>query len=182
MNSKTMTALAVFLFALILVVLVSLGGRPVPNRDNHVPKRAHPISSRGAPRIISAEITQTIDETNAASAETIPPQSETIEAEVEPQAPSDETRTLYMQSTAYGPPDFPAGQTTASGASVGPGSIAVDPRVIPLGTRLWIEGYGEGIANDTGGAIVGNIIDVWLPSYEQCIQWGRRWVTVEILD
>ena len=60
-------------------------------------------------------------------------------------------------------------------------SIAVDPRVIPLGTKLYIEGYGYGIAEDTGGAIKGNIVDVYFNSNAECIQWGRRTVNVYVL-
>lgn len=71
--------------------------------------------------------------------------------------------------TCYGPPLFPAGQTTASGDPVGPGSIAVDPRVIPMGTRLFVEGYGEGVANDRGSAVNGRHVDVWRADpYNDC--------------
>lgn len=69
--------------------------------------------------------------------------------------------------------------TTASGRPAGPGSIAVDPRVIPLGTRLRVEGYGEGIASDTGRLIKGRRIDVWKAS--GCREWGRRDVLVEVI-
>lgn len=68
--------------------------------------------------------------------------------------------------------------TTASGAPAGPGSIAVDRRVIPLGTELAVEGYGRGDARDTGGAIRGRRIDVWLSTVAACRAWGRRSVTV----
>ena len=68
--------------------------------------------------------------------------------------------------------------TTASGLPVGPGIIAVDPNEIPLGTRVYVSGYGYAIAADTGGAIKGKIIDVWLPTYNECMNWGRRMVTV----
>lgn len=60
--------------------------------------------------------------------------------------------------------------------------IAVDPNVIPLGSKVWVEGYGEAIAGDTGGAIKGNRIDVLLGSNEAAEQWGRKTVTVKILD
>ena len=60
--------------------------------------------------------------------------------------------------------------------------IAVDPDVIPLGTKVWVEGYGEAIAADTGGAIKGNKIDVFMSSTKQAINWGRRTVTVKILE
>lgn len=69
--------------------------------------------------------------------------------------------------------------STATGTKAGPGSIAVDPQVIPLGSRLLVEGYGEGTAVDTGGAIKGHRIDVWKES--GCLGWGRRWVNVEVI-
>ncbi len=60
--------------------------------------------------------------------------------------------------------------------------IAVDPKVIPLGTKVWVEGYGEAIAADKGGSIKGNKIDVFMPSTKKAYSWGRRTVTVKILE
>lgn len=60
--------------------------------------------------------------------------------------------------------------------------IAVDPNVIPLGTKVYVEGYGYATAEDTGGAIKNMRIDVLVPSHEEARQWGRRTVTVKILD
>ena len=62
-----------------------------------------------------------------------------------------------------------------------PGVVAVDPSVIPLGTRMAIPGYGLGIAADTGGAVVGSTIDVWFPTTAQALAWGRRTVTITVL-
>ena len=59
--------------------------------------------------------------------------------------------------------------------------IAVDPRVIPLGTKVWVEGYGEAIAGDTGGAIKGHKIDVFIPSYDRAMQWGVKKVKMRVL-
>ena len=70
--------------------------------------------------------------------------------------------------------------TTATGAPTSPDVVAVDPGVIPLGTHLWIDGIGPRIAADTGGAIVGNRIDIWEPSYDQCVQLGHQDVEVYI--
>ncbi len=70
--------------------------------------------------------------------------------------------------------------TTATGLPVGWGVAAVDPSVIPLGTRLTIPGYGDAVAADTGGAVVGATIDVWFPTIEQARAWGRRTVTVVV--
>lgn len=61
---------------------------------------------------------------------------------------------------------------TASGALAGPQSVAVDPGVIPLGTQLYVDGVGQRTADDTGGAIIGHHIDIWEPSYTQCVDWG----------
>lgn len=60
--------------------------------------------------------------------------------------------------------------------------VAVDPRVIPLGSRIYVEGYGEAIAGDTGGSIKGNRIDVLMPSKSQSSNWGRKTVQVTILN
>ena len=60
--------------------------------------------------------------------------------------------------------------------------IAVDPKVIPLGTKVWVEGYGEAIAADKGGAIKGNKIDVFMSSTKKAKNWGRRTVTIKILE
>ncbi len=71
------------------------------------------------------------------------------------------------------------GGTTATGMPVGRGIIAVDPGVIPLGSRVHVSGYGDAIAADTGGSIYGNKIDVWLPCGD-ANAWGVRTVTVTI--
>jgi peptidoglycan DL-endopeptidase CwlO len=70
--------------------------------------------------------------------------------------------------------------STASGLPVGPGIIATDPSVIPLGTRLFVPGYGKGVAADTGSAVQGNTIDLWVASCAQASAYGRRTVTITI--
>ena len=60
--------------------------------------------------------------------------------------------------------------------------IAVDPSVIPLGSKVWVEGYGTAIAGDTGGAIKGNKIDVFIPTQSEALKWGRKNITIKILD
>ena len=94
-------------------------------------------------------------------------------------------RTLYiaqsamsMVATAYTAGCAGCSGITATGRPAGHGIVAVDPRVIPLGTRLYIPGYGIAIAGDTGGAIVGNRIDLGFDSYESAIEFGRRDITV----
>jgi len=62
----------------------------------------------------------------------------------------------------------------------GAGVVAVDPTVIPLGTRMYIPGYGPGIAADTGTAIKGLRIDLWFPTLQQTYEWGKRTVTITL--
>lgn len=86
----------------------------------------------------------------------------------------------WMESTAYSAYDYGCGSYTATGDLVRYGIAAVDPDVIPLGTNLIIDGYGEAIAADTGGAIIGYRIDLAFDSYQEAINWGRRFVNVYI--
>lgn len=89
--------------------------------------------------------------------------------------------TYTMEATAY------AGHgTTAMGLKPvrdpnGISTIAVDPKVIPLGSKCYIPGYGYAIASDTGGAIKGNKIDLYMNSEEECFSWGRRKVTLHLV-
>ncbi len=88
-------------------------------------------------------------------------------------------RCLEMVATAYSPR---VGRYTATGELASRGTVAVDPRVIPLGTRLYVEGYGYAVARDVGGAIRGNRIDVFFESEGACRAWGIRSVKVYLLD
>jgi 3D (Asp-Asp-Asp) domain-containing protein len=69
---------------------------------------------------------------------------------------------------------------TSTGVSVGYGIIAVDANVIPLGTKMTIPGYGEGVAADTGGAVVGARIDLWFPTRAEALAWGTRTVSITL--
>jgi cystine transport system substrate-binding protein len=82
---------------------------------------------------------------------------------------------LVVTSTGYSL----AGHT-ATGLPVGWGVVAVDPSVIPLGTRLTIPGYGDAVAADVGGSVRGQDIDIWFPTLAQARAWGRRTVTITL--
>ncbi|MTV48441.1 hypothetical protein GJ688_05515 [Heliobacillus mobilis] len=83
-----------------------------------------------------------------------------------------------VSATAY----THTGSRTATGRWPSVGVVAVDPRVIPLGTKLFVENYGMATAADTGGAIKGNKIDVFFDTEAECIRWGRQPVTVHIVE
>jgi len=71
---------------------------------------------------------------------------------------------------------------TKSGTQVSRGTVSVDPRVIPLKTKLYIEDYGEAIALDTGEAIKGNKIDLYMETKKEAMEFGRKNLKVFILD
>ena len=88
---------------------------------------------------------------------------------------------IDMEATAYLPSDGGGSGITALGIPATYGIVAVDPYVIPLGSRVYIPGYGEALAADTGGAIYGNRIDLCMESYWEAMDFGRRYVTVFVL-
>ena len=92
-----------------------------------------------------------------------------------PTAAGEGGRTLRVSATGYSLPGH-----TATGLPVGWGIVAVDPSVIPLGTRLTVPGYGEAVAADVGSAVRGATIDLWFPTLSEALSWGRRWVTITI--
>ena len=90
-------------------------------------------------------------------------------------------KVIYGEATAYTWGGGASG-TTSIGLWPKRGIVAVDPRQIPYYTKLYIPGYGMAIAGDTGGAIVGNRIDLFMDSLYECYQWGRRDVEIYILE
>ena len=91
----------------------------------------------------------------------------------QPQAPR--AYRLKVDAVAYSLPG-----STALGVPVRKGVVAVDPKLIPLGTKLHVPGYGPGLAADVGYAIKGKVIDLWFPSMAKARQWGRRTVTITV--
>ena len=87
--------------------------------------------------------------------------------------------TAGLESTGKNPGD-PAYGITKSGFTVDAGVIAVDPKVIPLGSICWVEGYGYAVALDIGGAIQGERVDVFFWDLDEALRWGRRQVRVRV--
>ncbi|MGN7478913.1 ubiquitin-like domain-containing protein [Solibacillus silvestris] len=92
---------------------------------------------------------------------------------------------FYVEATAYTP--YCAGCSGISAAGINLRAnpelklIAVDPSIIPLGTKVWVEGYGHAVAGDTGGAIKGNKIDILMPTKSEAYSWGRKKVRIKVL-
>lgn len=101
-----------------------------------------------------------------------------------PAAPAPTGTEMYVTSTAYSWQS--SGSITYMGYNIKENPnmklIAVDPSVIPLGSKVWVEGYGVAIAGDTGGAIKGHKIDVLMPNNAQAYAWGRKTVKVVVLQ
>lgn len=121
---------------------------------------------------VSAATTTTSVTSNAPTADTKTPAS--VEKE------------LTMTATAYTASCAGCSGITATGinlkANPNQKVISVDPTVIPLGSKVWVEGYGEAIAGDTGGAIKGNKIDIFIPTKQEALNWGRKTVKVKVLN
>jgi 3D (Asp-Asp-Asp) domain-containing protein len=131
------------------------------------------LAQADAARVKSAQLTRAaaVGSTDSIVSSAIAPAATTFSST----APSAGGQTITVSATGYALPG-----RTATGLPVGWGVVAVDPSVIPLGTHMTIPGYGEAVAADTGGAIVGSTIDLWFPSVAQANAWGRRVVTITL--
>lgn len=87
------------------------------------------------------------------------------------------SRALVVTATAYS-----GGGVTATGVVPQRGTVAVDPKVVPMGQRVYVEGYGYGVAADVGSAIQGQRIDVYFPDPKQATRWGVRRVKMYVLE
>jgi 3D (Asp-Asp-Asp) domain-containing protein len=135
------------------------------------------IASLARKRALTARQIKRLETTS----QRIAARSQTITAEqsstpdAAPAAAPAQSGTLTVVATGYSLPGH-----TSTGMPVGWGVVAVDPSVIPLGTRMTIPGYGEGIAADVGSAVQGASVDLWFPSVAQAMAWGRRTLTVTL--
>ncbi len=124
----------------------------------------------------AAEKTKPAASTNSAKSETA--------TQTEQQPAPATGKTLVVSATGYSTAEAGLSTHTATGIDLtkNPRVIAVDPRVIPLGTMIEVPGYGVAIAGDTGGAIKGNKIDVHFSSVAEANAWGRKTITIKLLN
>lgn len=148
--------------------------------DKLVVSGGTPISVPKAPKAEAAAPAPATSQTSA------PAQSAAPAKTSEPAASTQSGKEMTVSATAYTAYCPGCSGITATGIDLisNPNQkvIAVDPTVIPLGSKVWVEGYGTAIAGDTGGAIKGNKIDVFIPSKDKALQWGRKNVTIKILN
>ena len=100
-------------------------------------------------------------------------------------APANYKQVLDMTSTAYAPGALDNGKwkdQTYMGGTIRKGVVAVDPKVIPMGTKLWVEGYGDAIAVDQGSAIKGNRIDLAFNDRQEALDYGIQKAKVYVLN
>ena len=145
-------------------------------------RESYLASLRAEQRLNAAQVAAAQEAAAAAEVTTVEVEAETAAAPSPapapasvPDAPAGPGTQITVVATGYA-----LNGTTATGIPVGWGVVAVDPSVIPLGTRMTIPGYGEGVAADTGGAVQGNTIDLWFPTTAEALAWGRRTVTIAL--
>jgi 3D (Asp-Asp-Asp) domain-containing protein len=121
-----------------------------------------------------------VQRSNTAQASSLDTQARSLaasqaSARTTPAAPVAGAKVISVTATGYA-----LSGRTATGVPVGWGIVAVDPSFIPLGTKMTIPGYGEGVAADTGGAVAGAHIDLWFPTRAEALAWGTRTVTITL--
>jgi len=116
---------------------------------------------------------------------TVKPTAKVVKTE-KPDTKKAEGKTVTVEATAYTAYCEGCSGTTYTGinlrANPNQKVIAVDPNVIPLGSKVYVEGYGEAIAGDIGGLIKGHRIDVFIPNKSEAYKWGRKTVKVIIIE
>jgi cystine transport system substrate-binding protein len=135
--------------------------------------RVHYLASLARQRRLTARQLASLD----SHARRVVERAQTIQAATPAPASPVTARPGTITVTATG---YSLGGHTSTGLPVGHGVVAVDPAVIPLGTRLKIPGYGEGVAADTGSGVSGYAIDLWFPTLADALAWGRRTVTISL--
>ncbi len=173
--------------------LIVPGQELVINFEDKSPSAPVNTSDEAAPAQEKAEVAPEAEAPKAEAPKAEEPKAEAPKAEepakkasAEPAQEESVAKELSVEATAYTADCAGCSGVTATGVNLKDNPdqkvIAVDPSVIPLGSKVYVEGYGYATAADTGGAIKGNKIDVFIPSEDQARDFGRKTVTVKVLD
>ena len=161
------------ILALLFAFVIYISGRAYNTPDTTVSYTVQPgdtlweIAEMYAPTYHTGNVVYKIERLNGIDADIYPGQVLDVPCE-----------SMIMEATAY----TWTGNRTATGSWPSRGTVAVDPQTIPLGTKLYIEGYGEAIAADTGGDIKGNRVDLYMETEEECWEFGRQPVEVVVIE
>ncbi|NLS39955.1 LysM peptidoglycan-binding domain-containing protein [Bacillus stercoris] len=150
---------------------------------NTVVENAQTSAPQAAPKQEAVQKEQPKQETKAEAETSVNTEEKAVQSNTNNQEASKE---LTVTATAYTANDGGISGVTATGIDLNKNPnakvIAVDPNVIPLGSKVYVEGYGEATAADTGGAIKGNKIDVFVPNKSDASNWGVKTVSVKVLN
>lgn len=163
-----------------------------PQQQEEVAEQAEPVQeSEPATEEAPAEVQEETAAEEPAQEQPVQEESAQAEESVEETQTSNQSseatgQTIQVEATAYTANCAGCSGVTATGIDLNANPnqkvIAVDPSVIPLGSRVYVEGYGEAIAGDTGGAINGNKVDLYMQSHGDAVSFGRKTINVTILD
>jgi 3D (Asp-Asp-Asp) domain-containing protein/peptidoglycan hydrolase CwlO-like protein len=140
-------------------------------------ERAAYLASLADQRALNAEQIANLSAQALQASESTPPAPE---PQPEPEAQPPGPRAPGGSPVTVDVVAYCGGVGTASGLPLGWGTVAVDTSVFPFGTKMYIPGYGDGVAADTGSAIIGKIIDIWFPTCAQARAWGRKTLTITV--
>lgn len=164
----------------------AISAEPAINTEAAISSEAVVVSvaasdSTSQESIASASSQETVSQITDSSTASIAPSQPVV---AEPVATQTQGKTMVVSATAYSRHEAGLSDYTATGInlSVNPMVIAVDPSVIPLGSLVSVPGYGIAIAGDTGGAIIGNKIDLHMEDLAACLAYGRQMLTITILE
>lgn len=153
----------------------------VSQQDNSKPQEQTVVENKA-----SAETPDNNNQNNNAVEATTNDNNNNKTIDAQPVVNQNQPKEITVDATAYTASCEGCSGITKTGIDIkaNPNAkvIAVDPAVIPLGSKVYVEGYGEAIAGDIGGGINGHEIDVFIPSEQDALKWGRKTITVKILN
>jgi len=179
MKKAIMTSVVGLLFVLGLVSNMGIGGLQAESI------KQKNTSYQKDTKVKDIEVNKISLEKREAKAERFKKKVKSVKKTTKTKSASTSKQKITMEATAYTANCTGCSGITRTGinlkANPNQKVIAVDPNIIPLGTKVYVEGYGTAIAGDTGGDIKGNRIDLFIPNRQDALNFGRRQVTVTVI-